>query len=199
MNINSGDAKLILLCPAWKNWGTAKTVRPSTVILHSRADEVIPFADSEELVRNSGLPIYTLIEIGNDHRLADTESLELMLAACLIDDHETVDEEAEDILERDWTGLCYVAAISWISAVDELDWLVVHGTVWSETVGKRIEHAWCERGETVVDLAMPVGARIIDRERYYRVIKPEVSKRYTSDDALLLSIRNSHHGPWGEP
>src|SRR5579864_8766953 len=79
MNINSGDARLVLLCPAWKKWGTAKTVKPSTVILHSRGDDVVPFADSEELVRNSGLPEYTLIEIGNDHRLADPESLETML------------------------------------------------------------------------------------------------------------------------
>jgi len=82
MNINSGKAKLALLCPAWKNWGTAKTVKPSTVILHSRADDVIPFADSEELVRNSGLPAAALIEVGSDHRLADPEPLAKMLKAC---------------------------------------------------------------------------------------------------------------------
>ncbi len=29
-----------------------------------------------------------------------------MLAACLMDDDEVPAEEAEDILERDWTGLC---------------------------------------------------------------------------------------------
>jgi hypothetical protein len=79
MNINSGDARLVLICPAWKNWGMAKTVRGSTVILHSRADDVIPFADSEELVRNSGA---TLIEVGSDHRLADPEPLSVMLWAC---------------------------------------------------------------------------------------------------------------------
>jgi len=79
MNINCGSAKLVVLCPAWKNWGTASTVRPGTVILHSRADDVIPFADSEELVRNSGA---TLIEVGTDHRLADPESLAAMLRAC---------------------------------------------------------------------------------------------------------------------
>src|ERR1022692_4532100 len=56
MNINSGDTRLVLLCPAWKKWGTARTVKPGTLILHSRADDVIPFADSEELVRSSGLP-----------------------------------------------------------------------------------------------------------------------------------------------
>jgi hypothetical protein len=82
MNINSGGARLVLLCPAWRNWGTAHSVKPGTVILHSRADEVIPFADSEELVRISGLPPSALIEIGSDHRLADPEPLERMLAAC---------------------------------------------------------------------------------------------------------------------
>ena len=55
MNINSGAAKLVLLCPAWKKCGTARTVKPGTVILHSRADDVIPFADSEELAKNSGV------------------------------------------------------------------------------------------------------------------------------------------------
>ena len=79
MNINSGDAKLVLLCPAWKNWGTAKTVKPDTVILHSKNDDVIPFADSEELAKNSGAK---LIEVGSDHRLADPEPLTAMLMAC---------------------------------------------------------------------------------------------------------------------
>lgn len=197
MNINSGDAKLVLLCPAWKNWGTAKTVRPETVILHSKADEVIPFADSEELVRNSELPVYTLIEVGHDHRLADPESLDLMLAACLMDDDDAIDEP-EDILERDWTGLCYTGAIRW--ARDDLNraWVVVHGTVWSDMVGKRIEHAWCEWEGAVVDLALPVGSRIIERERYYRAAQPEVRKVYSSEDALILSIRKKHDGPWDE-
>ena len=79
MNINSGDAKLVLLCPAWKKFGTARTVKADTAILHSRADDVIPFADSEELARNSGA---TLIEVGTDHRLADPEPLAAMLRAC---------------------------------------------------------------------------------------------------------------------
>src|ERR1022692_2220061 len=82
MNINSGDARLVLLCPAWKKWGTAKTVKPGTVILHSRGDDVIPFADSEELVRNSGLPSSALIEVGTDHRLANPEPLAAMLREC---------------------------------------------------------------------------------------------------------------------
>ena len=79
MNIESGDTPLVLLCPAWKRWGTARTVKPNTVILHSRADETMPFADSEELVRNSGLPPESLVEVGFEHRLADEESLAKML------------------------------------------------------------------------------------------------------------------------
>jgi alpha-beta hydrolase superfamily lysophospholipase len=82
MNIDSGRSKLVLLCPAWKKWGTAKTVKSGTVILHSRADDVVPFADSEELVRNSRMPLSALIEVGTDHRLADPEPLAAMLAAC---------------------------------------------------------------------------------------------------------------------
>jgi hypothetical protein len=82
MNIRSGSARLVLLCPAWKKWGTARTVKPGTVVLHSRADEVIPFADSVELVRNSGLPESALIAVGTDHRLADPEPLEAMLGEC---------------------------------------------------------------------------------------------------------------------
>lgn len=82
MNINSSDTPLILLCPAWKNWGTAKIIKPNSVILHSRKDDVIPFADSEELVASSGLPPKMLIEVGADHRLADVEPLKAMLDAC---------------------------------------------------------------------------------------------------------------------
>ena len=72
----------MLVCPAWKEYGTARTVKLNTVILHSRADDVIPFAHSEELVSNSGLPASALIEVGTDHRLADKEFLERMSNEC---------------------------------------------------------------------------------------------------------------------
>jgi hypothetical protein len=85
MNINSSAARLVLLCPAWKRWGGARSVKPTSVILHSRADDVIPFAESEELIRNSGLPVSALIEVGSDHRLANQEPLRAMLAACEAD------------------------------------------------------------------------------------------------------------------
>src|SRR5829696_8581479 len=44
LNIDSGDAKLVLLCPAWKKHGKVRAAKTGTVILHSRADDVVPFA-----------------------------------------------------------------------------------------------------------------------------------------------------------
>ena len=81
-NIESGSTPLVLMCPAWKRFGTARIVKPGTVILHSKADDVVPFSDSEELVRNSGLPSESLIVVGHEHRLADPESLAKMMEAC---------------------------------------------------------------------------------------------------------------------
>jgi hypothetical protein len=82
MNLSAGQTPLVLLCPAWKRWGSARTVRPNTTILHSPVDDVIPFMDSEDLARASGLPTEALIASGNDHRLADPPTLEAMLRAC---------------------------------------------------------------------------------------------------------------------
>lgn len=83
MEIQSNHVPLVLLCPAWKRWGTVRVAKPNTTVLHSRNDEVIPFADSEDLITASGLPRTALIETGNDHRLADPGSLQTMLDACL--------------------------------------------------------------------------------------------------------------------
>ena len=57
-------------------------MKPGTVILHARADDVVPFADSEELVRAGGLPASALVEVGEDHWLNDPASLAALAAAC---------------------------------------------------------------------------------------------------------------------
>jgi alpha-beta hydrolase superfamily lysophospholipase len=82
MNLDAGPAPLVLLCPAWKRWGSARALGLATVILHSEADDVIPIADSRELLQVSGLPESALIVVGDDHRLADPEPLRAMLEAC---------------------------------------------------------------------------------------------------------------------
>ena len=82
MNLETGSTPLVLLCPVCKKMGKTKTVKAGTVILHSRTDNVIPFTSSDELVRISGLPASALVEVGNDHHLADPESLRMLLEAC---------------------------------------------------------------------------------------------------------------------
>ena len=81
MNLRNDSARLVLLCPAWKKWGSATTVKPGTIILHSRGDDVIPFEESLERVRESGLPESARVEVGSDHRLADSEPLEALAKA----------------------------------------------------------------------------------------------------------------------
>ena len=56
-------------------------MKPNTVMLHSPADKTVPFADSQELLRNSSVPESALIVVGQDHRLADPEPLKAVLEA----------------------------------------------------------------------------------------------------------------------
>ena len=81
INLEAGDVPLVLLCPAWKRWGRVSKVKPGTQILHSREDEVIPFDDTLELLRNSGLDESALTVTGENHRLFDPASLAEMAAA----------------------------------------------------------------------------------------------------------------------
>lgn len=81
MNLDSGEVPLVLLCPAWKRWGRVGKVKPGTQILHSREDEVVPFDDTLELLRNSGLDESALTVTGENHRLFDPASLAAMAEA----------------------------------------------------------------------------------------------------------------------
>jgi hypothetical protein len=101
----------------------------------------------------------------------------------------------EDLLRENFTGDCYRAAYKWASASRREGWSLVHGTIRSLEVG-RLKHAWRERGDDVIDLAMPVGMRKFKRDHYYRVAEPDVTKRYSAEHAVLLFIRNRHYGPW---
>lgn len=81
MNIEIGSTPLILMCPAWKNWGRAQTVKTGTQILHSSTDEIIPFKYSEELLASSGLSAEHLLDVGEGHRLADEAALKALAEA----------------------------------------------------------------------------------------------------------------------
>lgn len=77
MTLEIGDTPLLLVCPAWKKWGNATSVKPDTIIMHSQADEIIPYAYSQELLEAS--PGARLVEAGADHRMADSNTLAIMV------------------------------------------------------------------------------------------------------------------------
>lgn len=85
LNVDTGAVPVVLIAPAWRRWGTATTARPGTVVIHSQGDEVIPLADSRDLVAASGLSPSALVVAGLDHYMVDAEAfaaLEGALAAC---------------------------------------------------------------------------------------------------------------------
>jgi hypothetical protein len=81
MSIDTKYAPLILIAPAWKNWGTMTTVKPEVTILHSPHDDLVSIEDSRELLRNSGLPQERLVAVGKDHRMIDEAGFLMLLEA----------------------------------------------------------------------------------------------------------------------
>lgn len=81
MNIDTRDVPLVLIAPAWSKFGTASTIGPGTVILHSENDDVVPIQGSRELLRRSGLSEDHLVVVGEDHRMADKAAFDALLAA----------------------------------------------------------------------------------------------------------------------
>jgi hypothetical protein len=79
MSIDSKNAPLILVAPAWTNWGTMTTVKPEVWILHSPHDELVSIEDSRELLRNSSLPDDQLVAVGEDHRMSDQNTFVALL------------------------------------------------------------------------------------------------------------------------
>ena len=104
----------------------------------------------------------------------------------------------DELLQQEWRELCYPAAMRWITVAKEPDWVVVHGMVSIGKPGQRIDHAWCERDGVVVDLTMPAGSRRIARERYYQSLQPQSMTVYSFKDAVVLSAKTGHQGPWDE-
>lgn len=83
MSIDIRNASLLLVAPAWKNWGTMTTVMPKVTILHSPHDELVSIEDSRELLQNSGLSENHLVPVGENHRMSDEASLMVVLECAL--------------------------------------------------------------------------------------------------------------------
>jgi len=81
-SLDCGETPRVLLCPAWKRWQPFRPLTGRVLILHSPQDEIVPWADSVELIEQWGFSQEVLIAVGADHRLADESSLEVLHWSC---------------------------------------------------------------------------------------------------------------------
>lgn len=79
LNAGLDDLPIVLIAPAWKRWGTARAATPKTWVLHSEADQVIPIADSRELLEAAGLPASRLTVVGKGHDMTDEEAFRVLV------------------------------------------------------------------------------------------------------------------------
>ena len=79
LNVDPGLAKLVLIAPAWARFGKQDfDDLTGTTVLHSPADDIVYFADSLRLARDTGC---SLLEVGTDHRMNTEDVLTAMIAA----------------------------------------------------------------------------------------------------------------------
>ena len=98
------------------------------------------------------------------------------------------------------TGDCFSTANRLATA--NMDYDVVHALVYGQgkLKGRRFGHAWCEKGNMVIDKSN--GNDIyMTRSAYYAIAgvrkkEPGAYVRYTSTQAMIKMIKNKHHGPW---
>lgn len=77
---------MVLIAPAWKHYAIAPRVTPATVVVHAPADDIVPFADSLDLLRAAPASTACLKPIGDDHRLSDANALAGIGAAIILAD-----------------------------------------------------------------------------------------------------------------
>lgn len=84
------------------------------------------------------------------------------------------------------------------------DRILVHGIIEMPTshpdAGKRLRHAWVEKGDIVFEtgslpdsLVIPYGRAEFDQ--FFKVDRSECAT-YTADDATFAMLRERHWGPW---
>ena len=70
MSVDPHGARLVLVAPAWKNYGIPPTVPSDTIVIHSPLDAIISIDDSREIEGAAAL-----VPVGEDHRMFDQEAL----------------------------------------------------------------------------------------------------------------------------
>ena len=72
MALCNESARLVLIAPAWKSYGSEPKVTSGTQILHCSTDDIVEYKDS---VRLAALNSVKLTTCGVDHRMNDEDAL----------------------------------------------------------------------------------------------------------------------------
>ena len=92
-------------------------------------------------------------------------------------------------------GNCYQDAYNFLVEYPSSDSKLIHGTVYSEGLKRRIGHAWIELcgGDVILD---PSYNLCVSVERYHEIGQHETDARYTRQEMLNKAIGTGHFGPW---
>jgi hypothetical protein len=90
-------------------------------------------------------------------------------------------------------GNCYELAWRFITTEDE--GTLVHGTVWSPNLKKRIGHAWVVTETGFV--YEPVSNQFYDKEWIYKTYAMEEEQTYSPFQSWEMAAKWRHFGPWG--
>jgi len=89
-------------------------------------------------------------------------------------------------------GNCFKNVIDWISKNSVSNSIVVHGKI-TNFQDSRIDHAWIEIGDEVID---PTAGVKMNKIRYYSITKAEADAKYSEIDTLVNAVRSGNGGPW---
>lgn len=76
--------------------------------------------------------------------------------------------------------------------------MLVHGIVENSEYDTPKFHTWAEIEDTVVDLTLPPPVRFVLKARYDTLEGIETTRRYSSEEISINSIRYGHYGPWDD-
>jgi hypothetical protein len=96
------------------------------------------------------------------------------------------------------TGDCYEAAFKFVSAhgQDAPDrYVLVHGNVAKLEQDEAVNHAWVEEGDIVHEVSKG-RHRKFSKRSYYERYDVKNTRRYSFEEALIVSVKSGHYGPW---
>jgi len=76
---------------------------------------------------------------------------------------------------------------------DDKDIHLVHGTAWSKVLKRRIEHAWVEIKDMIID---PEANAVFHAEKYYALGEIAIAAKYTRTEARAMLLKTENFGPW---